>query len=427
MAAAFFLGREGVPVTLFEATGALGGVVRHIIPEFRISSEAIDKDEALVRAMGAEVRLNTYVGSYQELEEQGFTHVIFATGAQKPGDPRLEYGDYVNFTEVLAALKAGNAPTLGTDVAVIGGGNSAMDTARAVKRLPGVEHVRLVYRRTRRYMPAEEEELRLALEEGVEFLELLAPKGVKDNILTCAVMELGAPDASGRRAPVPTGRTQELPCTTLIAAVGERIDESVDVGPWPVIGDRRQGPATVVEAIADAIQASRAIMEWETGTYTNQNICEDYNRPFMKKGDLCSDCDGCADARCLGCPTVCEVCADVCPNRANVAVAVPGKRQRQIVHVDGMCNECGNCATFCPYESRPYRDKFTLFWSREDFDNSGNEGWLPASGEDGGCLVRLDGQVREYQVDDSGCGLPEDLRLLILAVQDNYGYLLREK
>ena len=147
----------------------------------------------------------------------------------------------------------------------------------------------------------------------------------------------------------------------------------------------------------------------------------------MKKGDLCSDCDGCADARCLGCPTVCEVCADVCPNRANVAVAVPGKRKRKIVHVDGMCNECGNCATFCPYESRPYRDKFTLFWSREDFDNSGNEGWLPASGEDGGCLVRLDGQVREYQVDDSGCGLPEDLRLLILAVQDNYGYLLREK
>ena len=92
-----------------------------------------------------------------------------------------------------------------------------------------------------------------------------------------------------------------------------------------------------------------------------------------------------------------------------------------------MCNECGNCATFCPYESRPYRDKFTLFWSREDFDNSGNEGWLPASGENSGCLVRLDGQVREYQVEDSGCGLLGDLRLLILAVQDHYGYLLREK
>ena len=199
------------------------------------------------------------------------------------------------------------------------------------------------------------------------------------------------------------------------------------MGPWPVIGDRRRGPATVVEAIADAIQASRAIVEWETGTYTDQNICEDYNRSFSKKGDLCSDCDGCADTRCLGCPTVCEVCADVCPNRANIAVAVPGKRQRQIVHVDGMCNECGNCATFCPYESRPYRDKFTLFWSREDFDSSENEGWLPAPGENSGCLVRLDGQVREYQVEDSGCGLLGDLRLLILAVQDHYGYLLREK
>ena len=77
---------------------------------------------------------------------------------------------------------------------------------------------------------------------------------------------------------------------------------------------------------------------------------------------------------------MCEVCADVCPNRANVAVAVPGMRQRQIVHVDGMCNECGNCAVFCPYDSQPYRDKFTLFWSREDFDHSENPGFLPQGG-----------------------------------------------
>ena len=64
---------------------------------------------------------------------------------------------------------------------------------------------------------------------------------------------------------------------------------------------------------------------------------------------------------------MCETCTEVCPNRANIAIAVPGKRMRQIIHVDGMCNECGNCAIFCPYDSRPYKDKFTLFWSREDF------------------------------------------------------------
>ena len=423
LAAAFFLGREGVPVTLFEATGELGGVVRHLIPDFRISREVIDRDVALALSMGAEVRQNTPVGSARELEDQGFTHILFATGAQKPGDPRLQYGDYVNFTQVLSALKAGTPLDLGADVAVIGGGNSAMDTARAVKRLPGVERVRLVYRRTRREMPAQEEELELALAEGVELLELLAPVGVRDGVLTCSVMALGDPDASGRRTPVDTGARVELPCTTLVAAVGESIDGSVDVGDWPVIGDRRRGPATIVEAIADALEATRAMVDWDPGTNTERNIASDYNKTLSKKGELCADCGACGDSRCLGCPTVCEVCADVCPNRANVAVVVPGMRQRQIVHVDGMCNECGNCAVFCPYDSRPYRDKFTLFWSREDFDHSENPGFLPQG--EGQYLVRLEGRTGEYKISQEDCGVPEDLLALIRAVERDYSYLLR--
>ena len=97
---------------------------------------------------------------------------------------------------------------------VIGGGNTAMDAARAAKRLPGVETVSLVYRRTRRYMPADQEELELALADGVEFRELLAPVDVRDGVLTCRVMELGAPDATGRRSPVDTGRTAEGPPPT---------------------------------------------------------------------------------------------------------------------------------------------------------------------------------------------------------------------
>ena len=424
MAAAFFLGREGIPVTIFEATNALGGVVRHIIPEFRIPTEAIGRDEQLIRAMGAEIRCNSPIDSAKELEGQGFTHVIFATGAQKAGDPRLQYGDYVNFTEVLTALKTGAAPDLGTDVAVIGGGNSAMDTARAIKRMKGVEHVRLVYRRTKRYMPADEEELALALAEGVEFMELLAPIGVKDGVLTCSVMELGAPDASGRRSPVDTGKTVELPCTTVVAAVGERIDESVDVGGWPVIGDRKRGPATVVEAIADALETVQAITAVDRDRYVGENVNPDPTSARWKKGAVCAEPDDCGQfQRCLECPTVCELCAGVCPNRANVTVTVPGKRARQIVHVDGMCNECGNCATFCPYDSRPYRDKFTLFWSGEDFDRSENEGFLRVDAEQGRYLVRLDGQIEEFAVRQADCGLPEDLRQIILAVERDCAYL----
>ena len=87
-----------------------------------------------------------------------------------------------------------------------------------------------------------------------------------------------------------------------------------------------------------------------------------------------------------------------------------------------MCNECGNCAVFCPYsEGRPYKDKFTAFWSREDFDNSENEGFLPTAD---GFLVRLDGSIAIYNVDDEACGLPENIRKMIVTVRDSYSYLI---
>ena len=446
LAAAFFLSRAGVAVTVFERKDDLGGIVRHVIPEFRVGREAIDRDVALCKAYGAKFELGVEVKSADELRAKGFTHVIFATGAWKPGAAGLDYGEERNVISFLErAKKDPGSLKLGTDVVVIGGGNTAMDAARAAKRLPGVERVRLVYRRTKRYMPADEEELALALMDGVEFMELLAPVGVKDGVLTCSVMELGAPDETGRRSPVATGKTVEVPATAVITAVGEHVEEApftqsgvaLDRKGRPVVdedmatgvpgvyavGDARRGPATVVEAIADAAKAAQAIVDLELDKYTDRNINPDYNKPLGKKGDLCADCDSRADTRCLGCPTVCEVCADVCPNRANVAVAVPGKRQRQIVHVDGMCNECGNCGTFCPYESRPYKDKFTLFWSKEDFENSENEGFLPLEGTKS--LVRLDGQTAEYDTADAARGLPEDLRALIQAVRQDYSYLVK--
>ena len=297
-------------------------------------------------------------------------------------------------------------------------------------------------------MPADQEELELALADGVEFRELLAPVGVKDGLLRCRVMRLGDPDASGRRSPADTGETVDLPADTVITAVGEKVDTAfyrsnalaVDergravVDPQTlessvkhvyVAGDGQNGPGTVVEAIADAARAAGAIAAVETETYAAENRkAERYQALLEKHGSLCTDCERCADSRCLGCATVCETCASVCPNRANVAVWVPGMTMRQILHVDGMCNECGNCATFCPYDSRPYREKLTLFWSEEDFDHSENDGFLRLA--DGTTRVRLAGQVGAYEVSDPGCGLYEDLRRTICAVYDQYAYLLRE-
>ena len=443
LATAFFLTRAGVPVTIFEAKDALGGIVRHVIPEFRIASADIDADVELCRAFGVEVKLNSRVESVEALKAQGFTDVVVATGAWLPGSAGLGEDAEMDVLEFLeAAKKDPDTLALGSDVVVIGAGNTAMDAARVAKRVAGVEHVRLVYRRTKAQMPADEEELDLALADGVEFRELLAPVSVADGQLTCNVMKLGEPDASGRRAPEPTGEIVTVPATTVISAVGERIDASlyegagVEVdrrgrpagvatgvaGVWAA-GDCRRGPATVVEAIADAAEVARAIAQVDFNHYTDANEQLDVASYLAKKGDLCREGEDGFHTRCLGCAAVCEVCCDVCPNRANVAILVPGETKRQVIHIDGMCNECGNCAVFCPYaEGRPYKDKLTLFWSGDDMMDSTNDGFLPLA--DGTFSVRLDGTYIVADVDDAACGLPDTVRRTIAAVRDSYGYLL---
>ena len=139
-----------------------------------------------------------------------------------------------------------------------------------------------------------------------------------------------------------------------------------------------------------------------------------------KKGVLCESAK-CEGDRCLTCNVVCQVCADVCPNRANVVIELPDGRQ-QILHVDRMCNECGNCAVFCPYDSAPYREKFTLFLTREGFDESvNNQGFLPLGGKK--VLVRLDSKVFEADLDAKN-DLPADIEVFIWTVLTKYAYLM---
>ena len=445
LAAATFLSRAGVAVTVFERKEQLGGVVRNVIPEFRITADSIDKDVELCKAYGAEFKLGAEVTSVKALKAEGYTDVIVSIGAWKPGRSPLAYGEVTDALEFLMeAKKNGASMNIGKDVVVLGGGNTAMDVARAAKRLPGVEHVRLIYRRTKRYMPADEEELQLAIEDGVEFLELLAPVGAENGKLKCSVMELGAPDASGRRSPVDTGRTEEYPADTIIAAIGETIDTSLyaelgvemDAKGRPVVdanmmtteagvyavGDSRRGPATVVEAIADSAKAAAAIAGISYDKYAEENVAADEKLYTAKKGVQSRDTGKTPDDRCLGCPTVCEVCTDVCPNRANVAIHVPGKCKAQIIHVDGMCNECGNCEVFCPYKGgRPYKDKFTLYWSEEDFLDSTNEGFLPLGGTQ--VKVRLDGKVETVDVAGE-TDLSADAVAVIRTVLKDYEYLI---
>ena len=435
MSAAYFVGRAGIPVTLFEKADRLGGVVRQVIPAFRISDEAIDKDVALMEKMGVEVKLNTEAPSVEELKAQGYTHIFFAVGAWKAG--RLDIpGNVVPVIGWLKDMKAGKDVSLG-HVAVVGGGNTAMDAARAALRA-GAKSSTLVYRRTKKYMPADAEELELAIADGVEFLELVAPVEQKDGRLVCEKMKLGDPDEKGRRKPVPTGEMVEIPCDTVVSAVGEKVESevftrngiTVDEKGIPAFktnvegvyagGDAMRGPATVVEGIADAQYFANAVIGEAHKFSIPAKAVATREEAVAKKGVLCESAK-CEGDRCLTCNVVCQVCADVCPNRANVVIELPDGRQ-QILHVDRMCNECGNCAVFCPYDSAPYRDKFTLFLTREGFDESvNNQGFLPLGGKK--VLVRLDGKVFEADLDSKN-DLPADVEVFIWTVLTKYAYLM---
>ena len=447
MAAAYFLRKGGMEVTLFEAKESLGGVVRHVIPPFRISEDAIEKDAEILRKMQVDIRCNTKVESLEELKKQGYTKIVLAVGAPVQGSLKLESGMPKNALEFLAEFKQtdGNV-SLGKYVVVIGGGNTAMDTARAAKRNVGVEHVYLVYRRTRRYMPADEEELVMALEDGVEFKELLSPVKLENGQLLCKVMQLSDYDVSGRRGVTETGETVWVPADTVIAAVGEKVptdwyqanglavsekgrlyvDEKTlktsDDNVYAA-GDGLYGPATVVEAIRDGRKVAEAIAG-EVLARDFDKLAEE-EKVYAKRGVLKEEQKETKEAgRCLGCSTICENCVEVCPNRANIAIQVPGMEKHQIIHVDYLCNECGNCKSFCPYSSAPYLDKFTLFATEADMENSKNQGFAVLNQETRRCKVRFFGKTFIWEP-EKPAALPDGLGRMIETVCRDYSYLIR--
>lgn len=477
LSSAYFLAREGFNVTVFDKTDKPGGMVMHGIPGFRIPEWAIENDLTLVKKMGMSFELECDPQiDVQELKEDGFKYIHLAIGAWKSRMLKVE-GDQ---DKVLGGIKFlqefkrnPQDIQLGKNVAVIGAGNSAMDSARAAKRVPGVENVIIIYRRTQKQMPAEREELELALGDDIAFRELLNPVSLKDGILTCQQMKLGEVDASGRRRPVPVeGQFVEFEIDTVLSAIGELADydllkangididergniqvnqfnetsvENVYIG-----GDAYRGPASIVEAIADAQAVADGIFAKEgivpqtvsPGDYSfnQEQRLEDIAakkaviHPIVPADEF--DTDFATETnRCLECNLVCNKCVEVCPNGANVAIKVdaPGLRDvNQILHIEGLCNECGNCSVFCPYDGDPYKDKFTLFWKLEDFENIANEGFIFLTEStlkmkyagDVYDLVLEDGQVKPQ---DSALDINSEVQHLlevIRTVKQRYPYML---
>jgi putative selenate reductase len=228
-------------------------------------------------------------------------------------------------------------------------------------------------------------------------------------------MRLSQAGPDGRRLPRPLGKYFDLPVDTLVAAVGEQVDGdyyrraglAVDKNGLPLLdenlqssiphlyvaGDGKAGPATVAEAIGDAWKIAQAV----AGLAPPAVAVDEGALAAARRREARPAAQTAEPGRCLSCDLLCECCVDVCPNRANRALPLAGKRL--IVHLDALCNECGNCNLFCPYEGAPYRDKPTLFANREDFAASTNPGLVL----DGGALACWRGLPEELAIELADC------------------------
>ncbi len=452
LASALFLRRNGIEVTVIDKRNAPYGLVNYVIPEFRIDKELIVKDFEIVKRHGVK-----FIFGYQEEIDidrfkKNYDYLVLAIGATVPVEVKLEISDgpTLDALSFLEEFKINKNISLGKHPVIIGGGDVAIDCARAALRVTGVEDVTIVYRRTKAYMPASMDEVNLALNEGIKIRELLTPVTFTSGKLRCQEMILGEKDASGRRSPVSTDNYLDILCDSVIFATGERADSDLlrknkiklNVNGYPeindhnetnlrnvfVAGDVKLGPKTIVEAIADGKKVTTAILSREglSSDFSKAESTLNEAELYHRKGNLsASFTDECEANRCLGCNKICELCIDVCPNRANVLIMVD--KAHQVLHLDGMCNECGNCAVFCPHIGNPYKDKFTLFWDEAGFADSTNGGFVLLDEEKLLFKVRLpDRDTVLYTLGEQG-KLPDDIMRIIEVCFNNYRYLFARR
>ena len=383
LAAAYFLGLNGVEVTVFEARDRPGGMLA-IAPTFRLPEDVVREDIERIENLGVTIELSHPITSPPEvLLDQGFDAVYVASGAQKDARLGIEGEDGAGVHLALDFLKRvrwGGKVDLGKRVLVIGGGNTAMDAARTARRLAGGA-VTAVYRRTRREMPATDEEVEGLFAEGGVLEELASPvrillKEGRVAGLECIRNELGEPGADGRRRPVPIeGSEFEIAADSVIVAIGQRADVSFLDGSSITLrkngtivvdpqtgraggtrvyagGDAVRGPAIIIEACADGRCAAEAILDQlgvgdgrpavqlpalsaeeivrakaararKTAQHQGALRPPEHRSGFdlveatLTEGAALSEAE-----RCMQCSSFCDKCVEVCPNRANYTFTI---------------------------------------------------------------------------------------------------------
>jgi heterodisulfide reductase subunit A len=375
---AYHLARMGYPVTIFEAREKAGGMLRYAIPDYRLPRDVLDEEIQRVVDMGVKIKTNTKVKSIHDLMEKGFRAVFVATGAwnsNKLGIAGEESEGVVHAIDFLEKVNKGERVQVGNRVAVIGGGDAAIDSARTAVRL-GAKEVALIYRRSHIELPAIPSEVEDAKEEGIKFMlltspvEILSSKGKLTGI-RCVKMRLGEPDHSGRRRPVPIPNSEfTMALNEMIIAIGQSTDPrglqtELNCSEWATVkadsttletnvpgvfagGDVVLGPLTVVKAVGHGKEAAVSIDRYIRGIDLKEGRAKERHRvqsfevdktgiPFEKRASMSkqsvttrvrkfsevelgfNEAIAAAEAeRCLGCAVCCECeqCVSACTRDA---------------------------------------------------------------------------------------------------------------
>lgn len=370
LSCAYFLTLAGMNVEIFESKAKPGGMVSGAIPSFRLTDEAFNLDVEKIKEAGVKVHYNFSVDSdsFVELQKQN-NFIYIATGAQisKPLNIEGINGNGVlDPLDFLFKVKSGEQIDIGNNVIIIGGGNTAMDTARTAYRCVGEKgKVTVVYRRTIKQMPADTGEIHAVIDEGINIIELAAPLSIASNdgqitSLLCRKMKLGPVDESGRARPVEIpGSEFEIAADTIIPAIGQDLDidfvdhkllvtnrgtyqttlKNVFIG-----GDAMRGASTAINAIGDGRKAAEEIVaamnQSNEAVFDNSRPDHDYKELKIKRvirqfSDVNTDINldnrknfnlvsrsltkeeaETEASRCLYCDEICDICTTVCPNLA---------------------------------------------------------------------------------------------------------------
>ncbi len=369
LSCAYFLALEGCKVEIFEANKSSGGMVSRAIPKFRLTDKSYQNDIELILDLGVQIHYNSKIDAakFNQLQKN-YDYIFIGTGAQINKKLRIDGEDLTNViepVEFLTKVKQNQNVSLGNRVAIIGGGNTAMDAARTAQRLVGKNgEVTILYRRTRKEMPAEDAEIQAALNEGIKLIELVSPLSINGTetveSITCQRMKLGETDKSGRARPISIPNSEfDISLDAIIPAVGQDVSldfigsKKLDVNQFTgetnlskvyAGGDAIRGAATVVDAVGDGQTAAKSILKdaginGKISYRTHKSISElelqskaihrEFGIPIpkfhdenklnfdlihrtMTKNEVIKEAN-----RCLYCDEVCSVCVYVCPNLAN--------------------------------------------------------------------------------------------------------------